>query len=481
MKQCYTELRIGLIGLGLDTYWSQFTGLESRLLGYVDTVAARLQQAETTSRHLVNLGLVDTFDKSLWAGHECRRQDIDILVIYATTYSLSSIVLPVILQAKVPILLLNLQPSAALNYDALRVLGDRTAVTKEWLAYCGSCPIPEITNVLRRLDIQFNQVTGMLEHDPLAWLEIQDWLQAASVAKHLRHSRLGLMGQYYGGMLDVSTDLAQVSGRLGIYSQMLEAEELAAAREAVTAIQLDAEVTRFNTFFQIDADTTNTELQRAARTSAALTRLVTDHQLDMLAYYGRGVAGGAIEDTLGSIIAGASLLTAEGVPVAGEYEVKNVIAMKILDLLGAGGSFTEYYAMDFADDIVLMGHDGPGHVAMAEQQIRLRPLQVYHGKTGKGLSVEMSVKHGPVTLLSVIEDRQHGFRLLIAEAESVSGPTLEIGNTNSRYRFSIGARRFVEQWNAAGPAHHCAIGIGHRAQTLHKLGSLLALPVTQVC
>jgi L-arabinose isomerase len=477
----YAQLRIGLLGLGLATYWSQFSGLESRLRGYVDTVAARLAGSAASHRIVTNLGLVDTYDRSLWAAHECRRQDVDILVVYATTYSLSSIVMPVILQAKVPVLLLNLQPSAALDYEGLRVLDDRTAMTGEWLAYCGSCPVPEIANVLRRLEVTFYQVTGMLDQDPIAWNEIEDWMRAASVAKLLRHSRLGLMGQYYGGMLDVSTDLAQVSGRLGIHIEMLELEQLSAARADVTQPQIDSELTRFKQFFAIDADTPAAELERAAHTSLALSRLVADYQLDMLAYYGRGVAGGAIQNTLGSIIAGASLLTAHGVPVAGEYEVKNVIAMKILDLLGAGGSFTEYYAMDFTDDVVLMGHDGPGHVTMAEQQIRLRPLQVYHGKAGSGLSVQMSVKHGPVTLLSLVEDRQHGFRLLLAEAESVSGPTLEIGNTNSRYRFPIGARRFVEQWNAAGPAHHCALGIGHRAEILHKLGSLLALPVTQVC
>jgi L-arabinose isomerase len=213
----------------------------------------------------------------------------------------------------------------------------------------------------------------------------------------------------------------------------------------------------------------------------ALDDFVEKNDLDLMAYFYKGSGIAENEDTISSIILGTSMLTGRGVPVAGEYEVKNVIAMKIMDLLGVGGSFTEYYAMDYAADVVLMGHDGPGHIGIAQDKIKVRPLQVYHGKVGKGLSVEMSVKHGPVTLLSVVEDSARGFQLLVAEGESVAGEILEIGNTNSRYRFPLGARRFVEQWNSHGPAHHCAIGVGHVAGRLEKVASLLKLGFAKVC
>jgi L-arabinose isomerase len=208
--------------------------------------------------------------------------------------------------------------------------------------------------------------------------------------------------------------------------------------------------------------------------------MVQAHQLGSLAYYYQGTGNIDNEDTISSIILGTSLLTARGVPVAGECEIKNAQAMKILDCFGVGGSFTEYYAVDYRDDVLLMGHDGPGHIAIAQGKTKVRPLAVYHGKVGSGLSVEMSVKHGPVTLLSVAEAAGGKLKLVVAEAESVSGPILEIGNSNSRYRFEAGARKFLNRWNAQGPAHHCAVGVGHISSKIEKLGALLGMEVARV-
>jgi L-arabinose isomerase len=262
---------------------------------------------------------------------------------------------------------------------------------------------------------------------------------------------------------------------------MLEVDELASLREEVCDAQIAARVELFGDTFDVQSDCPPDELARAARTSVALDELIRKHDLGSMAYYYMGTGNAANEEAISSIILGNSLLTANGIPIAGEYEVKNVQAMKIMDTFGVGGSFTEYYAMDFHDDVVLMGHDGPGHIAIAQGKTKVRPLKVFHGKVGRGLSVEMSVKHGPVTLLSVLETVDGGLKLLVAEGESVPGPILEIGNTNSRYRFSIGARHFVNQWNSQGPAHHCAVGVGHIAHKIEKLAALLNMKFAKVC
>jgi L-arabinose isomerase len=470
-------LRVGLCGVGLEAYWSQFAGLEERLKGYVAQVAARLARPGV---EVVNLGLIDMPSRSSDTGHQCRREDIDVLFLYVTTYALSNTVLPLVQRAGVPVIVLNLQPEAAIDYKSFNRLEDRTKMTGEWLAFCSACPVPEIANLLKRARIPFHQVTGVLDEEA-TWTEIEGWLAAAHVRSALASSRLGLMGHYYSGMLDIMTDVTLVSIAFGTHVELLEVDELSALCAEVSDNDLARRVAEFHSTFDVQPDCAPEELRRAARTSVALDAFIACHDLGLMAYYYKGSGVPANEDTMSSIILGTSLLTARHIPVAGEYEVKNAIAMKIMDLLGAGGSFTEYYAMDFNDDLVLMGHDGPGHIAIAQGKTKVRPLSVYHGKVGRGLSVEMSVKYGPVTLLSVVEDPGSRFKLVVAEGECVAGEILEIGNTNSRYRFPLGARGFVNAWNEQGPAHHCAVGIGHVADTLAKTAALIGIGYQRVC
>ncbi|MGC9943228.1 MAG: arabinose isomerase [Verrucomicrobiota bacterium] len=474
MRTC----RIGLFGIGLDTYWPQFKGLKARLGHHLKQVQGKLARPGV---EIVNLGLIDSPPKAVEAGHRFRREDVDLIFIHVTTYALSATVLPVVQRAKVPVVVLNLAPEPAMDYAQFNRLKDRTAMTGKWLENCNACAVPEIANLFKRANIPFHQITGILHDDPVCWDEVDAWIEAGRVAGIMFHNRLGLMGHYYGGMLDVASDLTQHCVTFGGHMEIIEVDELARMRREVTARQITGRVNEFHEKFEVGKGCVRAELERAARTSVALDRLVKEHDLGSLAYYYSGTGNPDNEDAISSIILGNSLLTARGIPVAGEYEIKNAQAMKIMDAFGAGGSFTEYYAMDFKDDVVLMGHDGPGHVGIAQGKTKVRPLTVYHGKVGRGLSVEMSVKHGPVTLLSVVQTADGRLKFLVAEAESVSGPILEIGNTNSRYRFSIGARRFVNEWNAHGPAHHCAVGLGHISGKIEKLGLLLGVETVRVC
>ncbi|WP_229216566.1 arabinose isomerase [Dyadobacter sp. 3J3] len=473
-----TTLKVGLFGIGLEAYWSQFEGLKHRLEGYLQIVEQKISQYDVT---IVNAGLVDNIDKSFEAGKLFRMQDVDLIFLYVSTYALSSTVLPVVQRTNVPVIILNLSPQASIDYKNFNQLTDRAAMTGEWLAHCSACPVPEIANVFNRIGIRFHQITGMLGEDPEAWNEVSEWLAAARVKHIMAYNRMGCMGHYYSGMLDIYTDLTQQYASFGGHIELLEVEELVTLRGNVTKQETEDRLQMFYQVFDVQSDCPIRELEMAAVTSVALDKLVAQHKLGSMAYYYKGTGNQENEEAIASIILGNSLLTARGIPVAGEYEIKNAQAMKIMDSFGAGGSFTEYYAMDYDDDVVLMGHDGPGHIAIAEGKTKVRPLKVYHGKVGKGVSVEMRVKNGPVTLLSVVEKKGGGLILLVAESESVAGPILEIGNTNSRYKFPIGARKFVHEWNQHGPAHHCAVGVGHISSKIQKLGALLNMEVIRVC
>jgi L-arabinose isomerase len=478
MEEVSQRHRVGLFSIGNDAYWSQFQGLEQRLQGYNREIAAKL---EATGVEVVNLGMIDSAEKAMAAGHAFRQSDVDCIFLHVATYALSSTVLPAVRRAKVPVILLNLSPLGAIDYEAFNHMKDRTAMTGEWLANCQACSVPEISNVFRRCGIDFHQVTGMLDGKDQAWAEAEDWLAASKVAHGMAHNRMGVLGHYYCGMLDIYSDLTMQSSVFGTHVEIVEVDELAALRRGICDTAIAVRVAEIHEAFDVQPDCSPVELERAARTSLAMDRLVDKHQLGSLAYYYMGTGIPENEDAISSIIVGNSLLTARGIPVAGELEIKNVQAMKIMDMFGAGGSFTEYYANDYVDDVILMGHDGPGHIAIADGKPKLRLLKVYHGKVGSGLSIEMSVKHGPVTLLSVAEDGKGSLKLVVAEGESVKGPILQIGNTNSRYSFPIGSRAFMQEWNQQGPAHHCAIGLGHKHAQLAKLAALLGIECARVC
>ncbi|WP_298495891.1 L-fucose/L-arabinose isomerase family protein [uncultured Algibacter sp.] len=469
-------IKVGLFGIGLDTYWPQFEGLLERLEGYQKQIADKMNEF---GAEVVNVGLIDSPVKARVAADGLKKNDVDIVFLYVSTYALSSTVLPVVQKLKCPIVILNIQPVAAIDYDKFNKMGDRGLMTGEWLAHCQACSAPEIANVFNRSGLDYEFVTGYLGEQAV-WDDIQDWIDAANVASVMNNNRLGVLGHYYCGMLDVYSDLTKQSAAFGTHIEVVEMCEVKKYRDEATEVEVQAKIKEFYNTFEVVEECEESELIRAAKTSVALDKLVDAHNLGSLAYYYEGESGNEYENIVTSVIAGNTLLTGRNIPVAGEYEVKNAQAMKIMDAFGVGGSFSEFYAMDFNDDIVMLGHDGPAHFAIAEGNVQLVPLPVYHGKPGKGLSIQMTVKHGHVTLLSVVEGKDDVF-LLVAEGESVEGPVLQIGNTNSRYRFSIGARAFMNEWSKQGPSHHCAIGVGHIGNKLEKLGKLLNLRVVTIC
>jgi L-arabinose isomerase len=481
----YQQARVGIFGIGLAAYWPQFSELKERLEGYQQDIEARLTEM---GAEIVSAGLVDTAPAAKAAGDLFARENVDFIVCYVGTYATSSQVLPAVQRRQAPVLILNLQPTPALDYP--------NTDTGEWLANCSACCVPEISNAFARSRIQFNVVSGLLypaqgnaaQYHERAWEEIEEWVQAASIMRELNYSRIGFLGHTYPGMLDMYSDFTMHHAQLGTHVEVLEMDDLHARVEAVTDDEIEAKIDEINDVFtiadpghdEISMPVTDEAMRWSAKIAVGLDKLVEDFELKGLTYYYRGLDGNPNEELGANMIVGNSLLTARGIPASGEGDLKTCMAMLIMDRLGAGGSYTEFYAMDFVDEFILMGHDGPGHVAISDQNPLLRGLGLFHGKRGYGLSVEFNVKTGPVTILGLSQTADGRLKLLAAEGQSLSGPRLEIGNTNSRLRFALDPAQFMNRWSEEGPTHHCALGLGHQLGHIEKLARLMELELAVI-
>jgi L-arabinose isomerase len=475
--------KVGIFGIGLRAYWAQFPGLRERLIGYQQEIEANLRAAGSD---VVSAGLVDSQPAAQEAREFFSREDVDLVTCYVGTYATSSQVVPAVQRLRCPILILNLQPVPALDYPKTD--------TGEWLANCCACCVPEISCAFARCGIEFNVVSGLLreqdgEAGMAAWREIREWISAATAVGTLHHSRLGFLGHTYPGMLDMYSDFTMITGQTGVHIEVLEIDDLQKRVDSVADSEIEAILARTRDLFEISADSPSDPLARApkpealrwsAKVAAGLDRLVADFRLDGLSYYYRGTDANPQELLGAGLILGNTLLTGRGVPCSGEGDTKNAIAMLLMDRLEAGGSFTEFYAMDFVDQFLLMGHDGPFHLAIADGKPALRGLGLYHGKRGQGISVEARVKTGPVTILSLTQTGRGNLRMLVSEGESIPGPILRIGNTNSRIRFPLDPAAFMNAWCIEGPTHHCALGVGHVANEIEKVARILGLEILRI-
>ena len=469
--------RVAVFGIGLAAYWPQFDGLRQRLEQYQRGIERRLAEM---GAEVVSAGLVDTPQAARAAGEALAAGRPGLLLVYTATYATSSQVLPVVQAVDAPVVVLNLQPTRTVDYEAM--------TTGEWLANCSACCVPEIAGALTRAAIPYRTVTGtLLDGDP-AWSVLREWLDATRAVHDLRTARIGFLGHTYPGMLDMYSDFTQVHAQTGAHVEVLEIDDLVARVESADARAIDQKRDEIREVFDladagsdpIAAEITPEVFEWSARVAVGLDRLVEDFELDGLTYYYRGVGGNIAEQVSSGLIVGNSLLTARGVPTAGEGDLKTNVAMLLLDRLGAGGSYTEFYGLDYDEQFILMGHDGPGHLAIADGRPVARALRLYHGKAGAGLSVEMKVRLGPVTILGLTQTADGRLELLVAEGESIAGPTFRIGNTNSRIRFSRDPAAFFDDWCAQGPTHHVALGIGHQADRLRKVAGLLGLELNVV-
>jgi len=464
---------VGIVAVGHHTYWEQFEGLLDELMGKVDVLVGKVEKCGVQA---TTFGMLDNAETAYAALPKIKGADLDLLFIDMVTYATSSTFGVLARELDIPIVLVALQPMSAMDYPR--------GTTYMQLCNDDFCSIPEFTGVAIRMGKRPPEVVlGTLHDDPVADAELAEWCQVAKVLHDLKRSRIGLMGHVLEAMLDMHTDPTAVTAGFGCHVALCEAEKILCQYRVADDALVEAKKQEILGFFDapdpvsdpLTSKLREEDLETAARVAVALEAFIEDRKLDGLAYYYEGEEGSELRTVVTNLIVGNSLLTGAGFPMCGEYDIKTCLAMLILDRLDIGGSFAEFHPIDFDRGTVLVGHDGPHHINIADGKPVLRSLSKYHGKPGSGASVEFQIKEGPITILGITTRGDSQFKFVIAEGESVRGPIPPTGNTNTHGKFEPDVRTFLKRWVAEGPTHHFALGVGHHADAVRKVAACLGI------
>lgn len=470
--------RVGVLAVGHHVYWDQFEGLLDELLGKVEVFCRRV---EGYGVQVVRFGMVDRAQAAYEVLPKLKAADLDLLFVDMATYATSSTFGAIIRDLNIPVVLVALQPLSAMDYER--------ASTYMQLCNDDFCSVPEFTGVALRMGKRVPPVIlGMLHDDPVADAEVRRWCKIAHVLHDLRRARIGHMGHVLEAMLDMHTDPTAITATFGCHVVQCEPDEILRHYREVDESAILAREAEIESFFDapdpvsdpLTSRLSAEDLRTAARVSVALDRFIADRNLDGLAYYYEAEPGSEMRTVVTNLIVGNSLLCAAGFPMCGEYDIKTCLAMLIMDRLEIGGSFAEFHPIDFGRDSVLVGHDGPHHLNIADGKPVLRSLSKYHGKPGSGAGVEFRIKEGPITMLSIGVTATGSFKFIIAEGESIRWPIPPTGNTNTHGRFPPDVRTFLTRWVAEGPTHHFALGVGHHGQTLLRIAECLGVEAVLV-
>lgn len=467
--------RAGLMGVGLDTYWEQFPGLLDELMKKMEKLEQKLAANQV---EVISFGMVDNAQRAFEALPKIKAADLDILFVDMLTYATSATFGAIVREMNVPVVLVALQPLSALDYEH--------ATTYMQLCNDDLCSVPEFTGVAIRMGkTPPPLVLGMLESDAAADAQLAEWCRVAHVLHDLRRARIGHLGHVLEAMLDMQTDPTAVTAQFGCHVVQCEADQMMPIYRSIDPAgeEVAAMKKRILDFFDtpdpvsdpLTCKLTDADLETAAVVAVTLEKYIAAKSLDGLAYYYEGEPGSPVRKLVTNFIVGNSLLTSAGFPMCGEFDIKTCLAMLIMDRLEIGGSFAEFHPVDFANDTVLVGHDGPHHLNIADRRPVIRSLKKYHGKPGSGAGVEFNIKTGPITMLSIGVKADGKFKFIIAEGESVAGPIPPTGNTNTHGKFLPDVRTFLARWVAEGPTHHFALGIGHHAETIRKVADALGI------
>ena len=472
------KAKIAIVTLGHYIYFQQFEGLKEELMQKANDFEGLL---DAEAHDIVNAGYVDCVNDAFDAVRTLKKEDADLLFVILSTYVPSAVAAPFARYLDIPQVLVGIQPLEHLEYSH----------TTTYMQLCNDdiCAMPEVAGVYERLGRQIPPcIVASTSQSERIKKQVSEWVAAATAMAGFKYETIGYLGHTYEGMYDMHTDPTAFTATFGSHVKMLEMCELARLSEEVTDEEIKREIKEITDTFEICDPSIDPltdfvkeeDLEYSARQSAALKKLISNNALTALAYYYKSEPNNPYEQLAANLIIGNTLLTSAGIPLAGEADLKTAAAMLIMKNIGGGGSFAEIHPFDVSDDVVLIGHDGPHNIAIAEGKPRLRKLKKYHGKSGSGIGVEFSLKAGPITLLSINVDRNGRFKMIAAEGTSIAGDIPQTGNTNTRVSFGGDVCDFLAHWCEAGPTHHLALGVGHHMETLRKFAKISGIELIEV-
>ena len=473
-----SKAKIAIVTLGHYIYFQQFDGLRDELMKKSEDLKRYMDDGKC---EVIDAGYVDCVDEAFEAVQKLKKEDPDMLFILLSTYVPSAVCAPFAKYLDIPQILVGIQPLNHLDYS--------NATTYMQLVNDDICAMPEISGVYERLGRNIPPcIVAAASQDDYIRKEISSWIDAANALAAFKYRTFGYLGHSYEGMYDMHTDPTAFTATFGSHVKMLEMCELSKLSSEVTDSEINEKIAQIRDTFEICdpsidplTDHVNEEdLEYSARQAVALEKLVKNNKLTALAYFYKSEANNPYEQLAANLIIGNTLLTSSGIPLAGEADLKTAAAMLIMKNIGGGGSFAEIHPFDVEDDVVLIGHDGPHNINIAEGKPRLRKLKKYHGKSGSGIGVEFSLKSGPVTILSISVDKNGKFKMIAAEGTSLDGDIPQTGNTNTRISFGCPINEFLTRWCEAGPTHHMALGTGHHIDTLRKLSRISGIRLIEV-
>ncbi|HCK09884.1 hypothetical protein MK139_03360 [bacterium] len=454
MKPSDNRAKVGLLSVGHHYYWNQYP----RLKAMGEQMGHKLYDLISPYADLIPSELVDTPEKSRQAGERFQNEGVDIILVFPFGYTPSANVLPAVQNATVPIRLLNAHEDWTYDYA--------NADTTEYLHHEGICCIPEFAGALVSIGKPFRVLTGAFEDNRFR-KELHDDFRGVSAARHFSEITVGLVGQVYPGMTDMPIDEHRFIRATGRMLVRPEVEEFRNAYDQITETQIEDMYEQFRDLYEVDDTVTNDQMRFSAQVAVVYDEIIAKrHDISAFGYYWWGEDELITQLRAESNLA-VSRLAAMGRPGVTEGDVKSAMAMKILDLLGGGGMFVEFFAIDFKNEFLLLGHDGPTNISLSEGKPRLTHLETQHGKSGHGLGIDFDMKEGPVTLLNLTQfDAGDTFKLIYAVGEIISGDILSIGNPNARVRIEKPLHQFMDDWCQQGPSHHIAMGIGDHSAAL---------------